>query len=83
MKNRFGLQHQAPLHQHTPTMNTEAPTMKARRTFPVPAATSSMRSARQPASTVPSPLFSPLHMVAPVDQLSIQQWKNRLMLPEV
>jgi len=42
--------------------------MKARKTFPVPEATSSMRSARELASTVPNPLFSPLHMVAPVDQ---------------
>jgi len=42
--------------------------MKARKTFPVPEATSSMRSARELASTVPNPLFSPLHIVAPVDQ---------------
>ena len=52
----------------TPIINTEAPMMKARKTFPILAATNSMRSAREPANTVPSPLFSPLHMVAPVDQ---------------
>jgi hypothetical protein len=45
--------------------------MNARKTFPVPEATSSMRSAREPANTVPNPLFSPLHMVAPVDQYKL------------
>ena len=38
----------------------------ARKTFPDLVAINSMRNANDPANTVPNPLFSPLHKVAPV-----------------
>lgn len=38
---------------------------QALKTFPVLLATPSMKNAKDPANTVPNPLFSPLHKVAP------------------
>lgn len=38
---------------------------QALKTFPVLLATPSMKNAKDPANTVPNPLFRPLHKVAP------------------
>lgn len=46
-------------------MNTEAPMKIARKIFPESLATNSMKNAKDPAISVPSPLLSPLHNVAP------------------
>lgn len=60
-----------------PIRKTEDATKKPRKTFPDLTATSSMINARDAATTVPNPLFRPLHMVAPVDQYSlVRNWRT-------
>jgi hypothetical protein len=54
-----------------PIRKTEDATKKPRKTFPDFTATSSMINARDAATTVPNPLFRPLHIVAPVDHYSL------------
>lgn len=46
-------------------MKTAVPMKIARRTFPESLATNSMKNAKDPAISVPNPLLSPLHNVAP------------------
>lgn len=46
-------------------MKTAAPMKIARKILPESLATNSMKNAKDPAISVPNPLFSPLHNVAP------------------
>lgn len=59
-----------------PIRKTDDPTNRARNTFPDRTATSSIINARDPAKIVPNPLFSPLHIVAPVVQQSLVRNMN-------
>lgn len=46
-------------------IKTEAPMKTARKILPESLATNSMKNAKEPAISVPNPLLSPLHKVAP------------------
>jgi len=53
-----------------PMIKTAVPMKIARRTLPESLATNSMKNAKDPAISVPNPLLSPLHNVAPKESRS-------------
>lgn len=53
------------IHELIPMMKTAAPMKIARKILPESLATNSMKNAKDPAISVPNPLLSPLHNVAP------------------